>query len=186
MYRYSRLIVAAAMAMSPLVGALLAAAVPPIGGTVSIEFAGDDNSASRAAFAEALGEVLAAKGMTVLQDEGHAAYVVELKLMREEVGTGSAKVARGKVEFLPGALGVGAGATLPLSAGETRLVPLQRVRIDMRIRKRGESEAVWTGAALTVRAAGTPKGSDAAVATDLSQALLRVYPAQPGDVIAIP
>jgi len=182
-----RLIMAAAMGLAALSGGAVCAATPPVGGTVSLEFASDnEGGSSHAAFADAVGEALAGQGMTVLEDPGHAAYVLELTLTRTEVGTGSARVSPGKASVETGMLGVGAGVAVPFSAGETRLVPLQRIRMEMRLRKRGESEAVWNAAAVTVRAAGTRKGADAVVATDLSRALLRAYPAQPEDVIAVP
>ena len=58
--------------------------------------------------------------------------------------------------------------------------------LEIRIRKRGEDAIVWSGTALTVRAAGTPKGADAVVAADLTRALLAPYPAQSPDVVAVP
>jgi hypothetical protein len=56
----------------------------------------------------------------------------------------------------------------------------------MRIRKRGEEGVVWDAAAVTVRAAGTPKGADEKVASDLSEALFRSYPARGEGLIGVP
>jgi hypothetical protein len=184
-----RLIVAAAMALAPIWGGASWASGPPSGGTISIEYKtadGGDNS-STTSFVNAAGEALATKGFTILDDPGHAAYIVELTLSRVEVGTGSAKVPRGS-PVIPsgGGAGVGAGVTIPLSARETRLVPLQRFRLEMRIHKRGEDGVVWHGAAVTVRAAGTRKGTDDAVAADLSEAILRGFPAQSDDTATVP
>lgn len=181
-----RLAIAAAM-IATKIWATSASAGLPTSGTISVEprSAATDSVALTPTFVNAADEALAAKGLTILDDPGHAAYVAELTLSRTDVGTGSAKVPRGSAAVTPG-LGVGAGVSVPLSMGETRLVPLQRIRLEMRIRKRGEDAVVWTGAAVTVRAAGTKNGADAVVAADLSQALLRSYPAQPEDVITIP
>lgn len=185
---YHRLIVAAAACLAPLWGGAMAASAPTSGGTISVDFKtpADATGAAITSFREAANDALATKGFTILDDPGHAAYVAELTLTRIEVGTSTAKVPRGKPSASMGGSSVGAGVTLPLSAGETTLVPLQRIRLDMRISKRGEDGVVWTGAAVTVRAAGTKKGADAVVAADLSRALLNSYPVTFGDVVPVP
>ena len=182
--------VAAAMALVPIWGGSLSAAAPPSGGTISIEprNVGGDYDASTPVFVNAAGEALAAKGFTILEDPGHAAYVAELILSRAEVGTGSAKVSTGGAAVTPGGAygSVGAGVIIALPTGKSRLVPLQRTRLELRIRKRGEEAVVWDGAAVTVRAAGTRKGADEVVASNLSEAVLRSYPAEPANVIGVP
>ena len=140
-------------------------------------------------FVNAAREALGAKGFTILLAPGHSAYVAELTLTRTDLGTSKAKALIGSSSSItPGAVpgAVGAGATVPLSTGKSRLVALQRVRLEMRIHKRGEESAVWTGAAMTVRAAGTRKGADDMVAADLSEAVLRSYPATIGGVVSVP
>jgi hypothetical protein len=177
------------MALAAIGGAAIAAAPPPDGGTISIETRSAQGSPGTppAPFVEAISEALAAKGFTILQDTGHAAYAAELTLSRSEAGTGSAKVPSGGAAVMPGAIaGAGAGVIVPFGTGQSKLVALQRIQIEMRIRKRGEDAIIWQGAAVTVRAAGTPKGEDAVVASDLGQALLRSYPAQPVSVVSVP
>lgn len=138
-------------------------------------------------FVNAAGEALGAKGFTILLDPGHAAYVAELTLTRIDVGTGSAKAGVGSSTVAPSTSGsVGGGVTVPLSTGKSRLVPLQRIRLEIRIRKRGEEATVWEGAAVTIRAAGTRKGADDMVASNLSEAVLRSYPARIGGVVGVP
>jgi hypothetical protein len=107
--------------------------------------------------------------------------VAELTLSRAGVGTGMGKD--------PGGASVGiagTGVVVPFSTGQSNVVTLVRTRLELRIRKRGEGGAVWDGAAVTVRASGTRKGTDETVASDLSKALLQSYPTEPGDVIGIP
>ena len=140
-------------------------------------------------FVVAANEALGAKGFTILPVPGHSAYVAELTLTRTDIGTSTVKALTGSSSsvtpgVVPGA--VGAGATVPLATGKSRLVALQRIRLEIRIRKRGEDGTVWNGAALTVRAAGTRKGADEMVAADLSEALLRSYPAEMGGVVSVP
>ncbi|WP_404712420.1 hypothetical protein [Sphingomonas sp. MMS24-J13] len=185
---HNRLIVAVATCLAPVWTAPLAAAAPPNGGTIAVAFntPADATGAATTSFREAADDALATKGFTILDDPGHAAYVAELTLTRVEVGTQSAKVPRGKASANMGGSAVGGGVTLPLSHGETMLVPLQRIRLDMRISKRGEDGVLWTGAAVTVRAAGTKKGADTVVAADLSRALLNSYPVTFGDVVTVP
>jgi len=183
-------IVTAGMVLASMWGGSLSAASPPSGGTISIEpRAGEGDASAMRPFVVAANEALGAKGFTILPDSGHSAYVAELTLTRVDLGTSKAKALIGSSSsvtpgVVPGA--VGAGATVPLATGKSRLVALQRIRLEIRIRKRGEDSILWDGAALTVRAAGTRKGADEIVAADLSQAVLRSYPAEPGDVVGVP
>jgi hypothetical protein len=182
-------IIACAMALAPWWCGSLPAATPPVSGTLSIEAnAADPNlAAAIPTFVEMVGDALTARGFTLLEEPGHAAFVVEIGVMRDEVGTASAKVPAGHSQVLPGASpAVGVGVVVPFSTGQSTLVPLQRTRLDVRFRKRGEDGVTWQGAAVTVRAARTAKGTDKTVAADLIQALLRAYPAQPEGVIGVP
>lgn len=182
-------IAAAAAALAFAWGGALPAASPPTAGTVSIEAKASaaELGASIPAFVGAMGQAFEAKGFTVLE-AGHAALAAELSVSREDVGTGSAKVPVDRSVITPGGApgAVGAGITVPLPTGKSALVPLQRTRLELRIRKRGEDNVLWQGAAITVRPAGARKGQDAVVASDLAEALLRAYPAQPEDVVGVP
>ena len=183
-------IAAAGMAFASLCGAALSAAAPPAGGTISIETPDSDAALARSmpAFVNALGEAFDTKGFTVLEQPGHAAYVVELSLSRTDVGTGTAKVPKEGSSVIPGGApnAVGVGVFIPLATGKSTLVPLQRTRLEIKLRKRDDQSILWQGSAITVRAAGTRKGQDMTVAADLSQALLRAYPAQPEGIIGVP
>ncbi|WP_442681372.1 hypothetical protein ACSBM8_09480 [Sphingomonas sp. ASY06-1R] len=178
-----------AIALAALPSALSAAPAPPAGGTISIapKTADGDYDAALSSFVEATTEALGEQGFTIL-DADHAAYSADLILSRADVGTGTAKVPRDRASGEPGgAFGsVGVGVRIPLPTGKSNIVPLQRTRLELRIRKRGTPDIVWNGAAVTVRAAGTPKGADARVAADLSNALLRSYPLQPPTDIGVP
>lgn len=184
------LVMMAVTTLAPIWGGMSAIAEPPAGGTISIQpkTADGEYESSMPTFVNAATEALAAKGFTILEDPGHAAYVGELTLSRAEVGTGTAKTSAGHTDAMPGGAGgsVGAGVIIPLPTGKSRLVPLQRVQLELRIRKRGEESIIWHGAAVTVRAAGTKKGADEVVAADLSNTLLRSYPVQPEDVVGVP
>jgi hypothetical protein len=182
-------LVAAAFVLGA-VGSSATAATPPDGGTVSIEAKTVDGTPDMplATFVEGASEALAAKGFTILQDSGHAAYVAELTLSRVDSGAGTAKVATSGAAMTPGILGgaVGTGVNIPLGTGKSRVVPLQRTRMELRMHKRGEGAILWQATAVTVRAGGTEAGADARVASDLSQALLRSYPIQPDGVVGVP
>lgn len=178
-----------ALALAPAWSPSLSAA-PPISGTVSIEpVPAEPNIASAMPlFVNAVGDALTARGFTLLDQPGHAAFVVEVDVSRADVGTGAAKVPTSGAQVIPGGASpaVGAGVIIPLPTGKSTLVPLQRTRLDIRVRKLGENDVAWHGAAVTVRAARTAKGTDKAVAADLAQAILRAYPSQPEDVIGVP
>lgn len=182
-------LLAASIALAPAWALSASVAAPPAGGTISLEpkTADGDYDSALPSFTDAVSEALAARGFTILPDPGHAAYVADLTLSRVEVGTGKAKVRTDHASVIPGAsAGTGVGVVIPLPTGKSTLVPLLRTRLDLGIRKRGETTLVWHASAVTVRAAGTRKGADDVVATDLAQTALRPYPAQPEDVVGIP
>ena len=176
---------AAAIALTfvPVGNAVLTAAPPPAGGTISVAMQGSDGMSDAAAhvFVDAIGAALTARGFTVFDDAGHAASAVEIVLSRSVVGTGFEKV--------PGQRSVsvaGAGVGVPFGTGASEATRLLRTRLELRIRRRGDAAIVWDGTAVTVRETGTAKGSDAAVAADLCRALLLSYPVQPKDVVGVP
>ena len=159
----------------------LAADPPPAGGTIYIQPLADGGyDPAMPAFVNAASEALTAKGFTVFDDPAHAGAVVELVLSRSDVGTGLAK-ARGQ-----GASIIGTGVSVPLSTGASRVVSLQRTRLEMRIHRRGETGVAWNGAAVTVREAGVQNGTDDRVAADLTRALLQSYPVQPKEIVGVP
>lgn len=159
-----------------------ASAAPPTGGTISIEASVVDGSRGVAipAFVDAASAALTSRGFTVLNAPGHSASVIEVIVSRADVGTGVASIPS------EGASIAGKGVSIPLSNGGTQFVSLQRTRLEMRIRTRGVAGVVWDATAVTVREAGTRKGSAEAVAADLSRALLQAYPAQPSEIIGVP
>lgn len=173
------MVVAVALALAaPAYGAAVA---PPNGGTIAIEPRTADGEYDPAlqSFVAAASRVLTDKGFTVFEDAGHAAYWGELTLSRAAVGTGLAR------DPNAAKVGVGAGLVVPMSTGNSNVVTLRRTRLELKIRKR-DGDVVWSGAAVTVRPAGTPKGTNETVAADLSAALLQGYPAQPEDVVGVP
>jgi hypothetical protein len=172
-------VVGVALALAPLPCG--AAAPPPRGGTIAIEPGTADGEYDPALhmFVDAASQVLTDRGFTVFDDPAHAAYWGELVLSRAAVGTGLAKDPNAEK------VGVGAGIVVPMSTGNSNVVTLRRTRLELRIRKR-DGDVVWHGAAVTVRPSGTPKGTDAAVASDLARALLQGYPAEPQDVVGVP
>ena len=163
--------------------AALPAASPPSGGTVAIQPQGVNGSSDPAmpSFVDAASASLTDKGFLILDDPAHAAYLAELTLERGDVGT-----ALGKGSGGPSASIAGAGVIVALPSGKTNVVALVRTRLALRIRKRASGEILWDGAAVTIRQAGTVKGSESAVARDLSGALLSNYPAQSNASIAVP
>lgn len=187
MTRPTKRIAAAAMAWAMISAGPLPAAAPPAGGTISVERAVGVVDAPAPVFVDAAGAVLAAKGFTILDDPRHSALVVDLSLSRTDVGTGSAKLPRRRGTVAPGAYGgVGMGITIPLSARHAQSVPLERIQLELRMRKRGTGAVLWHGAAVTVRAAGTSQGADEVIAADLSNAILRDYPTEPPGVVSVP
>jgi hypothetical protein len=190
MTRKTGLIATAVLALSIIVGGSAGVAAAPAPGTISIEAKGtiDDLGAALPSFVDAVGQALAARGFTLIEEAGHAALVAELSLSRVVVGSAPVRVPVDRSSVAPGgAFGsVGAGVSLNLPTGKSRIAPLQRTRLEIRIHRRGEQSVLWQGAAITVRPAGTRTGRDEAVAADLTEALLRAYPAQPADIISVP
>jgi hypothetical protein len=167
----------------------LAAAVPEPG-TISF----DTRSVQTApgypvgVFVEAVSEVLASKGYTVLEGQGHARLVAELRLTQTAVGTANAKVPPPDKPTVAGrgTTGVGGTVIVPLPSGKVRLVSTLQTRLEIRIRRLGENNVLWSSAALTVRPSGTESGLATVVAADMAKAIFRIYPAQPESVAAVP
>jgi len=183
------LVLAAALAL-PFWSNTLQAATPPTAGSFSVEAKGGEDqlgASSMTVFANAVSQAFEAHDFVDLGDPGHAAYAVEFTVSREDVGTGRAKGLTGGATAQGGAPNaVGVGVRIPFGTGASTVVPLQRTRLEIRLHKRGDDSILWQGAAVTVRGAGTRKGTDEAVATDLSEALLRFYPNPPPEAIGVP
>jgi len=183
-------IAAAALALAVASGGAAWGADPLTPGTISIEAkaAEAEAGASMPSFVNAVDEALAARGFTTLEEPGHAGLVAELSLSRVAVGTAAARVPVSGMDAGPGGSfgSVGAGMRVTLPTAKTRIVPLLQTWLEIRIRQRGEEKIMWQGAAMTVRAAGTRKGQDEVVASDLAEAIFRAYPAQPEDIISVP
>ena len=182
MTRFAVLFAGAVLALAPSASAVATAAtVAPRGGTVAIvpRTADGDYDRGMPAFVEAIGAALTARGFTILDDPAHAAYVAELTLARVDVGTGLTKDPNADHVM------VGPGVIVPLSTGNSHIAPLRRTSLELRLRKR-TAGVVWDGTAVTVREAGIPTGTAAAVAATLSDALLHGYPAVPTAVIGVP
>ena len=171
---FTRWPLVALMAMAP---APSLAATPPTEGTMAVE-------AKEELFRDAAANALADKGFTLLDGAGHAAFTMELAVTVTEVGTVDAKVAATGAKVQNGGLmnGVGSAVKIAVPTGKSRNVALERTQLDMILRKRGETDILWRGSAVTVRNSATP----GAIAADLSNALLRQYPAQPESVIGVP
>lgn len=151
-------------------------------GTISVvvrDGATDQDGASLgldAAAANALGE----KGFTILNDPGHAAYVAEVIVTRTDVGAASVRMRAGNAAVL------GTGVSVPIGGGGSRIMAIRRTQLTITIRKRGAEPILWHGAAVTVRSEGSPGGSDAIVASALSEAALRRYPYVSDAVTSVP
>ena len=65
-------------------------------------------------------------------------------------------------------------------------VAIERVRLELSIRKRGAAAVLWHGVAVTIRTAGTGRSGTGAIASDLGGALLRFYPNPPPGIVAVP
>lgn len=163
-------------------GALRAAGPPPGGGTVFVtaENASEADPTPTQTAVNAATAALGAKGFTFLEDPGHAAYVADVVVSRTDVGMGQEKVHAGAAAVM------GTGVSVPFATGQSRLVPLERTEMDIRIRRRGEKETIWYGAAVTVRSAGAADGTPERVASVLSAAALRLYPRQSAETVGVP
>lgn len=172
----------AAFALLALTPAASLAASPPMEGTIAVEANSID--AGQELFRDATASALADKGFTLLDGAGHAAFTMELAVSVTQVGTGDAKVATSSPKVINGgaAGAVGSAIKIPVPSGKSRLVALERTQLDMTLRKRGETDVIWRGSAVTVRNSATAGN----IAADLSNALLRQYPAESEAVTGVP
>lgn len=157
----------------------LAPATAPNGGTIVLRAKTADGSPVSPRFLDALAGTLDAKGFTILADPEHVGYLADVTVSQDAVGTAMEEDRRESVGM------VGSGAYLPFKSGGYTASALRRTRLEISIRKR-DGGVVWHGVAVTVRPAGTPKGTNAAVAQDLGTALLSGYPQEPADVVGVP
>ena len=171
-----------ALIASAMTGPLMAA--PPETGTVSVEPQGNaHHTALAAACAEAVAQALAKQGLTVIDGTGHGRYLAEVHLSGADVGTTSVAVRPDKMSAMPGGIvGVGGNVSVVLPTSKSKIVPLQQVRLEIRLKKRGESAVLWQARAVTVRAVE----NEAEIASDLVAAMFRTYPSQSEDVIGVP
>ncbi|WP_311267378.1 hypothetical protein [Sphingobium sp. WCS2017Hpa-17] len=176
---FTRWPIIALMALAP---ALSLAATPPSEGTMAVD--AKEIDAGQDLFRDAAASALADKGFTLLDGAGHAAFRMELAVSVTEVGTVDAKVATTGPKVQNGGLmnGVGSAVKIAVPTGKSRNVALERTQLDMTLRKRGETDILWRGSAVTVRNSATPGN----IAADLSNALLRQYPVQSEGVIGVP
>lgn len=172
----------AAFALLALTPAAALAAAPPTEGTMAVEANSID--AGQDLFRDATASALADKGFTLLDGAGHAAFTMDLAVSVTQVGTVDAKVATTGPKIENGGLrsGVGSAVKIQVPSGKSRRVALERTQLDMTLRKRGETDVIWRGSAVTVRNSATPGN----IAADLSKALLSQYPAQSDAVIGVP
>ncbi|MDO6414618.1 hypothetical protein Q4F19_09520 [Sphingomonas sp. BIUV-7] len=165
-------------------------AVLPVSGTISMRAMQSGNSARslEAPFVNAVGQAFSDRGFTTLDGQGHARFTADIKVSRDQLGTTSAAASKSRsgLRSGEGTNVVGAGLSFSLPSSKSRIVPLLRTRLEVQIRRQGDQAVLWKGAAVTVRPGSTPTGDDGAVAADLSDALLRGYPAQSDEVISIP
>ncbi len=167
-----------ALTLTPLVPA----GPPAHGGTVFVAAAnareGDETSTQMSA--NAASAALGAKGFTFLDDPNHAAYVADVVVSRTDVGTGQERIHASRASMM------GTGVNVPFATGQSRLVPLERTEMSISIRRRGETRALWHGAAVTIRSASAPAGAAETVASALSAAALRIYPAESPEPVGVP
>lgn len=174
---------AIAMGLAPMAGL---AAPGPRGGTIAVSALPrpdpnpDPGDRLAASVTDRVTATLATKGFTLLPDPDHAAYLAEVSVERADIGTSTVSGAADR------ALVTGAGVNIPLSRGRAVLAPLQRITVQVRIRRRGEPAVLWQGAAMTVRS-GAMRGRAADdLSSSLSQAALSAYPVQAAGTISIP
>lgn len=159
-----------------------AAPAPPIPATgticVTVQTAGDDSFAKT--WADAASKALDARGFTILNDPAHAAFGAEVAAIRTEVGTSVIH------DRATRPLATGGGVNIPLAPPRPVLAPLQRMRIEVRIRRRGIQSIIWQGAAVTVRPIDARGVGAEDVAFALAQAALSSYPTQTTVAITVP
>lgn len=172
----SAILALAAMAGDP------APAAPRSGGTVAVKTAeddGDDDPLKQFSL-DAVTMALGLKGFTILDDPDHAANIAEVMIKRTEIGS---SLARGRVAP---PIVTGMAVTIPTSRGKSVVVPMQRTELEIRVRRRGEQQPFWEGAAVTVRSAGARNASAERVATTLSRAAIGPYPSVVTSPISVP
>lgn len=177
-----RITIGLAILIGTLASAAGMSASAPRGGTIAISAQPQTDPGDRltASVAQMVSTTLGTKGFTLLGDPDHAAYLAEVSVERTDIGTSVATAATGR------ALATGGGVSIPLSRGSTVLAPLQRITVQVSIRRRGDQTVLWHGAAMTVRPGRIQGGGADDLSSSLSQAALSSYPVQAPGTISIP
>jgi hypothetical protein len=177
-----RIMIGLATVMVPLTPIVATAAPAPRGGTIAVmpPAAIDPGDRVTATVIREVATALGTKGFTLLGDPAHAAYIADVSVERTDIGTST--MTRGAGRALP----TGAGVSIPLSSRGSVLVPLQRITVQVRIRRRGDQAVLWHGGAVSVRSGGMDGRGTGELSSSLSQAAMSSYPAQAMEMISIP
>jgi hypothetical protein len=174
-----------------LAGTAQADAPAPIApGTVAIERPASDKPrpAADQIFADAVEESLADAGFTAFPDPDHARYVASVSVTRVAKGEVMAKGKSGGANAAPGVGGAALGGiiSVPLSSPGARVGQLVSTTLEVRIRRRGESQPLWEGRAVTQQVAGSQGDAPGTISTKLARTLFRNFPGQSGLVVSVP
>ncbi|RVT42104.1 DUF4136 domain-containing protein [Sphingobium algorifonticola] len=179
---------ACATAVPPVEVTRFHTANPPMGGTVSIEemIGNPDISLEFRTYAAAVAQELQRAGFSE-SAQGKGEYVALVGLRRSFRPTGPDRSGNpvsvgvgGSTGSFGSGLGVGIGINL---SGKPKDVVT--TELSVQLRRRGDSQAVWEGRALTSAKEGTPAAQPNMAAAKLAAALIGGYPGESGRTITV-
>ncbi|CAH0348950.1 hypothetical protein BH11PSE5_BH11PSE5_01340 [soil metagenome] len=179
---------ACATAVPPVEVTRFHTANPPVSGTVAIEemIGNPDISLEFRTYAAAVGNELQRVGFTEIR-EGRSDYQVLVGLQRSYRPSGPDRSGNpvsvgvgGSTGSYGSGLGVGIGINL---SGKPKDYITTEMRVQ--IRRRGDSQAVWEGRAITSAKEGTPAAQPNMAAAKLAAALIGGYPGESGRTITV-
>ena len=152
-------------------------------GTVSVETV--DPQHQHAALdqiaASAVSDALTDADFLILPGEGHGRYIARVSVSQEARGAVAADAhSGGGVNMAGGRLGVS------LPGSKTQMSGLVVTRLSLDLVARDSGETVWHGSGSTAQVEGTASGAPAAVLKKLADAVIRRFPQEMAEPIAVP
>lgn len=177
-----------ATAVAPVEVTRFHAANPPMSGTVSVEemIGNPDISLEFRTYAAAVGQELQRAGFTESR-QGQGDYVALVGLRRSFRPTGpdqSRNPVSVGVGGSTGSFGSGLGVGIGINLGG-KPKDVVTTELSVQLRRRGDSQAVWEGRALTNAKEGTPAAQPNIAAAKLAAALIGGYPGESGRTITV-
>lgn len=152
----------------------------PRAGTITVDLSGKDpawedcgEAADGDPFIRSTVNALGNANFLVLPRGTHSRYIASVEVSQQQRGSVTADGVEAKSAVNIGNWGESVRLTPP--SKKMNLHNLIITRLDIKVRRRGDDQLVWSGSALTAQVAGTEVGSIAAISVKLANAVISQF-----------